>query len=189
MTWIGSGTDDLEQFWFLAADSSFNQRADFFIAGFWSNDSVALQNSAGVRVHDKYRMIAGIEQNGIGSFRPHAVQGQQLRAEIGGGLSKHPVQRTGIFRVEELDKILQLAGLLPKIAGRANQLLQLRQRDITNAFYIEYSGATQIGDGLLDIRPCGVLGQERACDHFKARLRRPPVLGPPAAKQSLIVMA
>src|SRR5215470_20390343 len=97
MTRIGSGTDDLERTWFLAADSSFNQRADFFIAGFGSNDSVALQDSAGVRVHNKYRMIAGVEQNGISRFRSYAVQGQQLRAEIGGRLSKHPVQGTGIF--------------------------------------------------------------------------------------------
>src|SRR5215469_4355694 len=96
MTWIGSGTDDLEQFWFLAADSSFNQRADFFIAGFWSNDSVALQNSARVRVHDKYRMIAGIKENGISRFRPHAVQGQQFGAKFFRGLREHPFQRAGI---------------------------------------------------------------------------------------------
>src|SRR5215468_11228466 len=96
MTRIGSGTDDLERAWFLAADSSFNQRADFFIAGSWSNDPVPLQNSARVGVNHKYRMVAGVEQNGIGSFRSHAIQGQQLGAEFMRGLSKHPVQRAGI---------------------------------------------------------------------------------------------
>src|SRR5215469_17735690 len=97
MTRISSGTDDLERTWFLAVNAGFNRRTNVFIAGFGSNDPVALQDSAGVCVHNKYRMIAGVEQNGISRFRSYAVQGQQLRAEIGGGLSKHPVQGTGIF--------------------------------------------------------------------------------------------
>src|SRR5215510_13017549 len=97
MARIGSGTDDLERSWFLAVDAGFNQRAYLFIAGFWSNDPVALQDSASVGVLNKYRMVAGIEQNGIDSFRAHAVQGQQLRAKFCRRLNKHPVQRTRIF--------------------------------------------------------------------------------------------
>jgi hypothetical protein len=59
-----------------AADGPLDHCANFFVAGFLSNDVVAQQYATGVRVHHEHRMIAGIEQDGIGGFRANAIEVQ-----------------------------------------------------------------------------------------------------------------
>src|SRR5215472_8840423 len=55
------------------ADRALDQCADLLITCFGGNHAVSLEYAAGVGVDNEDRMVAGVEQNGIGGFRSNAV--------------------------------------------------------------------------------------------------------------------
>ena len=48
-----------------------------------------LEDSARIGIHDENRMIAGIEQDGVGRFRPYPMNGQKLFPQNSGWSLKH----------------------------------------------------------------------------------------------------
>ena len=89
-----------------------------------------LEDSARIGIHNENRMLAGVEQDGIGSFRTNAVNSKELFAQDGGWSSKHLAERAVMLRSQKTDKLFQLAGLLSKVARRADQASELAQRNL-----------------------------------------------------------
>src|SRR5438105_3711676 len=73
MPWLCAAIKDLQPVRLCAADGVLDERADLLVSCFRMDDSVPFQDSAGVGIHNKNRMVAAIEQNRIGSFRPNPV--------------------------------------------------------------------------------------------------------------------
>ena len=71
MAWIRSHIFYGERPNFRAADGVLNHGANFFVTSFLADDAVAKQHTAGVGVDDKYRMVAGVKQDGISGFRTY----------------------------------------------------------------------------------------------------------------------
>jgi len=176
MTRIRGGIFYDERFRCRAADGLFNHAANFFVRGFLADDAMAQQHAARVGVHDKDRMIAGIEQDEIDGFRANPVEFQQLSAKLSGGHGEHARERAGISAVEESDESLEVARFLAEVAGRPDQSLQFGDRRFTHGAYAEHAGAAQVGHGFFHVAPVGILREISAHDDFKARPCRPPVL-------------
>src|ERR1700722_15704456 len=88
---------------------------------------VARKNAARVGVGNKYRVPAGIEQNGVGSLRTDSFVGQKLRAGGCRPLGKQRAQRSGVSVLDPVGKIVQRSRFLPVKACRTNQRLQFGQ--------------------------------------------------------------
>src|SRR5947209_1302888 len=115
MARLGPLLQYLEQLRFGAADGALDQVSDLLVADLFADDSVPFQNAARISVHYEYRMISRIEQNGIGSFRSHAIQGQQLSAKLLCFLGEHAIQRAAVFFIQISDKGFQTLGFLPEV--------------------------------------------------------------------------
>src|SRR5437763_16002561 len=103
MPWLRARSRHSQFFRPCASDGLLDEYADFIVLRLGSDDSVSFKNSSRVCIHHKYRMVAGIKQNGIGGFRPNSVQRQQLGAKLLSWLRKHATQRTAILVVQELN--------------------------------------------------------------------------------------
>src|ERR1051325_7864515 len=144
MTRIREGIFHRERLSCRVADSLFDHCADFFVAGFLIDDAVPQQNATCVCVHHKYRMIAGVEQNGVGSFRANAVELQQLCSKLCRRLSKHAGERTGVVAIEERDECLEIPRFLAEVAGRTNQLFEFIDRQFAHSIYVKTVSVTQV---------------------------------------------
>src|SRR5208282_145582 len=100
------------------------QLSNFVIAGRVGNNLVPFQNAPGVSVHNKGRVIAGIQQNRVSGLGPHTIEREQFAAEFAGWPREHPRQRTSITLVEKGHKRFQALRFLPEVARGANQLLK-----------------------------------------------------------------
>jgi hypothetical protein len=49
--------------------------SDFFIGGLGVAEAVALQDPARIGVHNENGVLAGVKENGVGSFRADAANG------------------------------------------------------------------------------------------------------------------
>jgi len=168
MARIRAGIFCNERLAFRAADGLFDHRANFFVTGFFMDDSMTEQNAARVCVYDEDRMIARVEQDGVGGFRANAVEFQQLGSELCSRLGKHAVQRSRILPVKECDERLEIARFLAEVAGRPHERFKFIERQITHCADAESVGATQVDQGFLHVAPIGVLREISADDHFKA---------------------
>ena len=52
----------------------------FFIIRIRRENSVAIEDAPGICIHDKDRVISGVQENRVGSFRSNAVQAEQFFA-------------------------------------------------------------------------------------------------------------
>src|SRR5205814_2358664 len=82
MPWLRAQSRHSQYFRPCASDGLFDEYANFIVLRLGADDSVPFKDSSRVGIHHKYRMVAGIKQNGIGSFRPNSVQRQQLGAKL-----------------------------------------------------------------------------------------------------------
>jgi len=78
----------------------FESGAELFVGGFGMGEGVAFQNTAGVGVDDEHRVLACVEQNGIGSLRPDTAHTQQLCAKSSGRRCEKPGEGTGVLCVQ-----------------------------------------------------------------------------------------
>lgn len=140
------------------------------------NQVVAFEDAARVGVDGEDGMIAGVEQDGVGSFGADAVDGEELFAKEGSGSGEHFVERALVMAAQKLDKGFEFAGLLAEIAGRANQLGKTRERNAFERGRGEQFFAAKGDDGFLDVGPAGALGKDGADDDFEASAAGPPVL-------------
>ncbi len=146
-----------------------------------------LEDSARIGIHHKNRKLAGVEKDGVGSFRTNAMNGKELFAKCGGWSLKHVAERAVILRSQKPYKLFQFAGLLPEVAGRTDQPSKLALRDAFHGVDGEEFFFSQGGDGALDVRPGRVLGQDGADDDFKACSARPPVLRAVSRKERIVI--
>ncbi|HYA61902.1 MAG TPA: hypothetical protein VED66_01785 [Candidatus Sulfotelmatobacter sp.] len=148
---------------------------------------MAFENAAGVGIHDKDGMLAGVEKDRVSGLRANAVNGEELLTELGGGRGKKPVKRAPMGAAEKSDEFLHLAGLLAKIAGGADESSETGEGNALNGGGREQICSTKLGDGPLHIGPTGVLSQDSPNNNLKTGAARPPVLWPVSPEQSIIV--
>jgi hypothetical protein len=146
-----------------------------------------LEDSARIGIHDKNRMIAGIQQDGVGRFRPYPMNGQKLFPHNSGWSLKHFAERPVMLRSQKSDKLFQFAGLLTEVAGRTDQTSELAQRNAFHGFHSQELFLSQGGDGPLDVRPGRILRQDRADNDFKSCSARPPVLRSVSRKKRMVI--
>src|SRR5208283_2474112 len=132
-------------------------------------------------------MIAGIEQDGIGSFRTNAMNGKELFSQNSGRSLKHFGERAVMLRSQKPDKLFQFAGLLPEVAGRTDQPSESAQRDAFHGGDGEEFLFSQGVDSAFDVRPRRVLRQDGTDDNFKSRFTRPPVLGAVSREKRIVI--
>ena len=166
----------VEQFRLRAESNASKKRADFFIIRLAIGDPVTPENPVRVGIHHEDGMISGIQQDGVGGFRPDAVDGQKFFAQLRSGRLEHALQRTPVLSLQEIERRLSVFSLFAgnsPTAAPARQAAQFARCSIAEGVSIR--AARKIGDGALDISPRGALGQDRPHDHFEWRLGRPPV--------------
>ena len=145
------------------------------IVGFLSLDQAqALQQAAGVAVDDEEGLVEGIQQHVVGGFRAYTVEIQQLPAQA---LSVALSQRveSSLLSVP-IGKFRQAAGLLVVVAGTANGFGEFVARDLAERIGVQKVSFAQSGQGLFDIAPGRVLGQDGADHDLEGTIRRPPGL-------------
>ena len=83
-----------------------------------------LEDSARIGIHNENRMLAGIQQDGVRSFRTNAMNGKEFFAQDSGWSVKHFAERAVMLRSQKMHKLFQFAGFLPKVARRTDQVEQ-----------------------------------------------------------------
>src|ERR1700691_4494391 len=167
--------------------SLLKQFTNLVISSFLGNNLVASENPARVGIHDKDRIVAGIEQDGIGALGPASMPIEQFFPKLVRGACEQSCPRPLILSIEILNEDFQPFGFLPEIARGTNQALEFSQRCAPDSFQTKQAGGTKIRQSFLDVRPSRVLRQISADNHLKPRLRRPPMLRSPRVKQGVIV--
>src|SRR5215468_8607923 len=81
-----------------------NQSPNLLVGSSLRNDAVSLEYSSRVGIHYKHWMIAGIEQDGVGSLWANALQREQFRPQLQAWTCEHAPQRTAVVLVEIRDK-------------------------------------------------------------------------------------
>ena len=61
---------------------------------------VALEDTAGVGVHDKDRVRPAVKQNRVGRFLPDAVDSKQLLPQLFGGKAEHAIERAAVMAAQ-----------------------------------------------------------------------------------------
>jgi hypothetical protein len=77
----------------VGREAPFEKRAELLVAVRRRHELVTLKNAPGVGVNHEDRMLAGVEENGVGRFRADSVDAKELLAEKGSVGSEHPGQR------------------------------------------------------------------------------------------------
>ncbi len=83
---------------------AFKEFPNLFIIGLFGQDLVASENPPSIGIHHKDGMIAGVEQDGIGSFRADAMQVEKLFAKPFRRTGKQLSQRALIPIIQKRDK-------------------------------------------------------------------------------------
>ena len=115
------------------------------------------QNAPRISVHNKNRVIAGIQQNRVGGFRPYTIDGEQFFAELGGWLREHPLERSAVTLIEKAHKCFQPLRFLPEVTRRANQLLKLLLRGAPDSVNGQKPRLPKVAERLFNICPRSVL--------------------------------
>src|SRR6185437_7398272 len=71
--------------------------ANVFVFRFVIYPAVPKQKALRVRVHREHRVLARVEQNGIGRFRTNAENFEQLFAQNNRGSFEHALQRSRVL--------------------------------------------------------------------------------------------
>lgn len=149
--------------------------ADLFVFFFASQQADTFEDSSCVGVDHKGRAIGCIEQDGVGGLRTDPRPGEKPCSRGIQWSAAEIRQRALPLLLQVLGKVLQAECFLPKKTGWPDQLLELANREGCQLFNGEDIGVVEIPDGLLDVAPGGVLGQDSANDDFERTVSGPPV--------------
>lgn len=152
--------------------------AKLVVGMFGRGELVTFENAAGVGIDNEGGMTPSIEEDGVGGFRADAMDGEELLPEFFRGCAEHAGEGAAIVFLNEADKRLEFAGLLPEIAGGTDEAREARRRNGEDSGEGEEFFAAKIGDGALDIGPGSILGEDGADDDLEARTAGPPMLWP-----------
>ena len=144
-----------------------------------------MKNAPGVGIHNKDGVTPCVEQDGIGGFRTNALNGEELLPQHGGGSAEHYGERTAMLFSKKRNECLELAGLLPEVAGGADEAGEFRRGNIRHGGGRKEFRLAEIGDGAGGVHPSGVLDEDGAGDDFEGRLPGPPVLPAMSAKKGI----
>ena len=81
----------------LVRKARFKEGAQFFVRRFGVGEAVAFENAAGVSINHEHRMFAGVQEDGIGCFRPDAAKSEQLVANSFRRHREEALKRTAVF--------------------------------------------------------------------------------------------
>src|SRR6266849_1812661 len=137
------GPTDVAPSPFNPTQAALEQFADFVIWGAGGEDAVAIQDPAGISIYLEYRMLAGIEQDGVGCLGAHAVQRKQFLTQLVRGLGKQAAKRAAIALVEKCHEGFQAARLLAEVASGTDHGFHSRQRCSPDALHIQPPSGAQ----------------------------------------------
>ncbi|HUZ47409.1 MAG TPA: hypothetical protein VMW54_12310 [Terriglobia bacterium] len=161
-------------------------RGGIVVAGL--DQAMARQDAARIGVGDEEGLLAGVKQDGIDGLRPQASQFEQLDAERPGRTGKEFSERSPVSSLEPLDKGLNGARLLPKVAGGADAGFKFRGGSGAQALPLKESAVLKAADRHGDIPPRRVLSEDSAEDDLQASARRPPALRAELLQQQLVIL-
>ncbi len=118
---------------------------------------VSTENPSRVGIHDKDRLLPGVEEDGIGCLRADPWQVQQPVPEDGGAGPEHPSSVGSIPGHIPATEGLQAHRLLTKIPRGTDQPLQPGDAKTKEPMSREGTGSFQPRDRLLHIVPGGRL--------------------------------
>jgi hypothetical protein len=151
--------------------------------------AMSLQHSPRVSIHHKHWAGPRVQQNRIRCLWPDAVHREQFRTQGLGRNTKHPVQRSLVICPQKANEGLQLPGLLPVVARRADQVRQFGLRNCFHGWGGKQFFLAQSNDSAPYIRPTGILRKDGPHDDLKTASCGPPVLDAVSAKKYREVIA
>lgn len=143
------------------------QFSDLLVGRFFGHDFVPSKNSTRIGIDYKNWMVAGIEQDGIGSLWADSMQAEEFFAKLRRRTRKQFCQGTFVLFVQKRDEKFKPLSFLAKISSRANQTFKFSQRSPADSTYAEQVRCAQILQSLLNIRPRSVLREISTHNHFK----------------------
>jgi len=84
--------------WRVRSEVALEELANFFVGVLRSGELMPLEHAARVGVNYEYRMLAGIEENGVRGLGPDAMHPEELFAQCGGRCAEHPAEGPAVFR-------------------------------------------------------------------------------------------
>ena len=163
------------------------EMAEVFVTAVRFAQAMTFEQAPRVGVNDEDRMVAGVEQDGVGGFRPDAVDREQLFAQRRGWHAEHFGERAVVLLSEKADECFQFLRFLAEVAGRADELGEFGEWDCFDRAGLEELRAVEVGDGRFDVGPRGVLDQDSADDDLEAGSAGPPVLRTVGGEEGVVV--
>lgn len=133
-----------------------------------------LEDSFGVGIDHKAVMNTGVKEDAVSGLAADAIDRQQTGTNGGRVAGQQPVERGIEVLDEHPEEIAQPPGLDVEVAGWADEIGQLHCRQGEQRLRFQHVRTFQIGDGLLDVGPGGVLRENGPDRHFERRFARPP---------------
>src|SRR3989338_129202 len=138
-------------------------------------EAVARQPPAGVGVNHEHGAAGAGEKNGGGGPGADAAQAEELFAQLCGRAGEEAGERAAVAVVEMREEAADRAGLLSVVPGGAQESRHSSGAEAGESRRSQRADAAEVPERLLDVRPIGILRQQRAQDDFEGRARRPPV--------------
>ena len=108
-------------------ERSLKKSPNLVISDFFGKNLVASENPTRVGVHHEDWMVAGVQQDGIGSFGAYAMEIEEFLPKLLCGTSEQFCQRAFVLLVQKRNKDFQSFGFLAEIASGANHPLKFCQ--------------------------------------------------------------
>lgn len=86
--------------------SALEKRAQFLVSGMLGCDLVARGDPVRVSIDDKHGVLAGVQENRVGSLWPNAVEPEQLLPQGRCFLQEHASERAAVVGIQEADEAL-----------------------------------------------------------------------------------
>ena len=147
------------------------------VARLGGDKPMAGEDSARVRVHDKDRVVARIEQDGVRRLGADTGDPQQLGTDRREWPGEHSPEASTVVAPEVLDERLEPPRLDPKVARGTERPRQFSKWNPGEGGRREEAGALEIGNRPFDVDPGGILGEDGPDGHLELALSGPPVLG------------
>jgi len=160
----------------IGRKAALEENAQMVVRLIGRSELVALEDAARIGVNNEDRMTTGIKEDGVGGFRPDAVDGKQLLAQFLRGNAEHAGERARVVFPNKVCEGFQFASFLPKVAGGTNEAGKASNGNVFHGAKREKSFAAKIRNSTLHVGPGGILGKDGADNDFKAGAAWPPAL-------------
>src|SRR5882757_10211157 len=114
---------------------------------------MALENAAGVSIHNEDRVVGCVKKDGVGGFGADAVDAEEMFAQGCSRSSEHRGEGAVVVFSEKADEGFELAGFLAEVTGRADEAGESGLGDFLHGGRREQFGLVKVGDGAFDVKP------------------------------------